>query len=85
MFNPNVPWKLFYDRIDTDKELSILVNTYRDPVHYNKLLWLAHQYANFSEPQFLEYVMMATRRLGIRTKRRFGIATSMELGLGNGA
>lgn len=81
MFNPSVPWKLFYDKISVDRELAILMNMYRDPIHYNKLLWLAHQYANFSEAQFLEYVMAAARKLGIRMKRRFGMATSMEISM----
>ncbi len=79
MFHHGVPWKLFYDKIDIEETLNLLMSMYRDPIHYNKLLWLAHEYANFSEDQFLEYAMMAVNRLKIPTKRRFGMAFSVDL------
>ena len=79
MFNQGVPWKLFYDKIDINNHLNLLMNMYRDPIHYNKLLWLAHEYANFGEDQFLEYAMAAVNKLKIQTKRRFGMAFSIDL------
>ena len=79
MFNQGVPWKLFYDKIDINDHLNLLMNMYRDPIHYNKLLWLAHEYANFGEDQFLEYAMAAVNKLKIQTKRRFGMAFSIDL------
>ncbi|WP_054857498.1 DNA double-strand break repair nuclease NurA [Vulcanisaeta sp. JCM 16159] len=79
MFNQGVPWKLFYDKIDINDHLNLLMSMYRDPIHYNKLLWLAHEYANFGEDQFLEYVMAAVNKLKIQTKRRFGMAFNIDL------
>ena len=79
MFNQGVPWKLFYDKIDINDHLNLLMGMYRDPIHYNKLLWLAHEYANFSEDQFLEYAMAAVNKLKVQTKRRFGMAFSIDL------
>ena len=79
MFNQGVPWKLFYDKIDISDHLNLLMDMYRDPIHYNKLLWLAHEYANFSEDQFLEYAMAAVNKLKVQTKRRFGMAFSIDL------
>lgn len=80
MFNQGgVPWKLFYDKIDVNNHVNLLMSMYRDPIHYNKLLWLAHEYANFGEDQFLEYVMAAVNKLKIQTKRRFGMAFNIDL------
>ncbi len=79
MFNQGVPWKLFYDKFDVNDHLNLLMSMYRDPIHYNKLLWLAHEYANFGEDQFLEYAMAAVNKLKLQTKRRFGMAFSIDL------
>lgn len=79
MFNQGVPWKLFYDKIDVNNHVNLLMSMYRDPIHYNKLLWLAHEYANFGEDQFLEYAMAAVNKLKIQTKRRFGMAFNIDL------
>ncbi|MGC8607016.1 MAG: DNA double-strand break repair nuclease NurA [Vulcanisaeta sp.] len=79
MFNQGVPWKLFYDKIDISNHLGLLMSMYKDPIHYNKLLWLAHEYANFGEDQFLEYAMTAVSKLRIQTKRRFGMAFNINL------
>lgn len=79
MFNQGVPWKLFYDKIDINEHINLLMSMYRDPIHYNKLLWLAHEYANFGEDQFLEYAMAAVNKLKIQTKRRFGLAFNVDL------
>ncbi|BDR91976.1 nuclease [Vulcanisaeta souniana JCM 11219] len=79
LFNHSVPWKLFYDKIDISEHLALLMDMYRDPIHYNKLLWLAHEYANFGEDQFLEYTMAAVNKLRIQTKRRFGMAFNIDL------
>ncbi|MCG2863181.1 MAG: DNA double-strand break repair nuclease NurA [Vulcanisaeta sp.] len=79
MFNQSIPPKVFYDRVDLSDHLGMLMSMYRDPIHYNKLLWLAHEYANFGESQFLEYAIAAVNRLKIPTKRRFGMAFSLDL------
>jgi len=79
MFNHSVPPKLFYDKTDIGDYLGMLMSMYRDPIHYNKLLWLAHEYANFSESQFLEYAIAAVSKLKVPTKRRFGMAFNMDL------
>ncbi len=79
MFNQGVPWKLFYDKVDINDHINLLMNMYRDPIHYNKLLWLAHEYADFGEDQFLEYAMAAVNKLRVQTKRRFGMAFNIDL------
>lgn len=79
MFDPRVPWKLFFDKMDIMDHVNLLSSMYKDSIHYNKLLWLAHEYANFSADQFLEYALMAIDKLKLPTKRRFAMAYEMDI------
>ncbi|MFB6469666.1 MAG: DNA double-strand break repair nuclease NurA [Vulcanisaeta sp. AZ3] len=79
MFDNAIPWKLLYDKIDVSDQLNILVSMYRDSIHYNYLLWLAHEYADFKSSDFLGYAVTAIDKLKIPAKRRFGLAFNMDL------
>lgn len=79
MFDPRVPWKLFFDKVDVTNHVGLVMSMYHDSIHYNKLLWLAHEYANFGSDQFLEYALMAIDKLKLPAKRRFAMAYEMDL------
>ncbi|WP_069807301.1 DNA double-strand break repair nuclease NurA [Vulcanisaeta thermophila] len=79
MFDQRVPWKLFFDKVDVSDHVNLLLSMYRDSIHYNKLLWLAHEYANFGSDQFLEYAIAAIDKLKIPAKRRFAMAYNMDM------
>lgn len=85
MFDSRVPWKLFFDKVDVTSHVGLMMSMYRDSIHYNKLLWLAHEYANFGSDQFLEYALMAIDKLRLPAKRRFSMAYEMDLIKGNEA
>ncbi len=55
-FDDRVPPKVFHDSYDVWNVVNLLKALYRDPYHYNKLLWLAHEYATFTDKQFVEYL-----------------------------
>ncbi len=81
MFDTGLPPKILdrEDSIPIDDYLVLLSSLYVDPVYYNKLLWLAHQYARFSEAAYAEYVMTIASRLGLSLKRGLSMKLNIKL------
>ncbi|NPB00625.1 MAG: DNA double-strand break repair nuclease NurA [Crenarchaeota archaeon] len=70
LFDDTIPPKIFYDSFNMWDTLEMLYSEYKDPFHYNRMLWLAHNYVTFSDSEFREYEMVAIRSLeGVKGRR----------------
>ncbi|OYT26045.1 MAG: single-stranded DNA endonuclease [Thermoprotei archaeon ex4572_64] len=69
-----IPSKIFYDKYYIWDVVDLLRSQYRGPTRYNVLLCLAHEYATFTNSQFVEYATTILRNLdGVRSRRRLAI------------
>ena len=76
-FDDKIPPKLFYDTYDIWDIIYLLNSLYKGPYHYNKLLWLAHEYVTFTDNQFDEYVAYTIKCLrNFKGKRILSLITS---------
>jgi len=62
-FDDTIPPKIFYDSYNMWDVIEMLYSEYRDPYHYNRMLWLAHEYASFRDVEYGEYLMAVMRVL----------------------
>ncbi len=62
-FDDTIPPKIFYDSYNMWDIIEVLYSEYRDPYHYNRMLWLAHEYASFRDMEYGEYLMAVMRML----------------------
>ncbi len=70
LFDDTIPPKIFYDSFNMWNILEVLFSEYKDPYHYNRMLWLAHNYVTFRDSEFNEYVMMTIKNLeNVRGRR----------------
>ncbi len=63
LFDETIPPKIFYDSYNMWDVIEMLYSEYKDPYHYNRVLWLAHEYANFRDLEYNEYLMAIMRTL----------------------
>ncbi len=69
-FDETIPPKIFYDSFNMWDIIELLYSEYKDPYHYNRMLWLAHNYVHFSENELQEYTMSIMKMLDkIRGRR----------------
>ncbi len=69
-FDETIPPKIFYDSFNMWDIIELLYSEYKDPYHYNRMLWLAHNYVHFSEAELQEYTMTIMKMLDkIRGRR----------------
>ena len=76
-FDLRIPAKVFFDNYVIEDIVELLIENYIDKVHYNKLLWIAHQYVTFSEKELVEYALTILKKFSVRYKRSFSIAVGL--------